>query len=235
MLAGRAAGLEGVDQQLEPRKLCDRRAVAAAGRSHDAFDAALGLLEVGEDQLGLDRLDVGERIDAALRVDHVVVGVGANDVEDRVGLADVREELVAETLARGGAGDEAGDVVEVDGVVDELTRAERLGDPLEALVDDGYDSDVRLDRRERVVGGLSARLRERVEKRGLAGVRHPDDPDLHCRGPSTAGRGALPPTSRPSRAPASTSDGWWTPSRSREAARPSASAYSAGGGPPARA
>ncbi len=65
----------------------------------DALEPALGLLEVGVDQLGLDRLDVGQRIDAAVGVDDVRVVVGADDVDDRVGLADVGEELVAEPLA----------------------------------------------------------------------------------------------------------------------------------------
>src|SRR5215218_2020268 len=60
---------------------------------------ALGLLEVGEDQLGLDRLDVGARRDPPVGVDDVLVGVAAHDVQQRVRLADVGQELVAEPLA----------------------------------------------------------------------------------------------------------------------------------------
>ena len=99
--------------------------VAAARLAHDALVAALGLLEVGEDQLGLDRLDVACGIDAALGVDDVRVGVRAHDVDDRVGLADVRQELVAQALALVRAGDQAGDVVEGDRVLDDLARADR--------------------------------------------------------------------------------------------------------------
>ena len=69
----------------------------------------------------------------------------------------------------------------------------------EPLVLHPDDRDVRLDRRERVVRGLRARLRERVEQRGLARVGHPDDADLHHR-PKL-------PSSVPSPAPAATSDG----------------------------
>ena len=141
--------------------------------------AALGLLEVGVDQLGLDRLDVGRRVDAALGVDDVVVVVGADDVQDRVGLADVGQELVAEALALVRAGDEPGDVVDLDRVGDDVRGADRAGDRVEALVGDGQHRDVRLDRGERVVGRLGAGLRERVEQRRLAGVGHPDDADLH--------------------------------------------------------
>ena len=64
----------------------------------------------------------------ALGMDDAVVLVGAHDMDDRVGLADVREELVAEPLALVRAAHEPRDVVEVDRVVDDLRRAERLGD-----------------------------------------------------------------------------------------------------------
>ena len=88
-----------VDHLAQPRLLGDRRAVAAAGLFGDPLDAPLGLLEVGERELGLDRLDVAQRVDAALGVHDALVGVGAHDVHDRVGLADVRQEAVAEALA----------------------------------------------------------------------------------------------------------------------------------------
>ena len=52
-------------------------------------------LQVGEDELGVDGVDVVGRIDLAVDVDDVVVFEGAYDLADRVGLADVGEELVA--------------------------------------------------------------------------------------------------------------------------------------------
>ena len=62
--------------------LGDRVLVAAARLPHHALEPALGLLEVGVDQLGLDRLDVAHRVDAALGVDDVRGRVGADDVHD---------------------------------------------------------------------------------------------------------------------------------------------------------
>ena len=48
---------------------------------------------------------------------------------ERVGLADVGQELVAEPLALVRAGDEPGDVVEVDRVRDDVRGADRLRPP----------------------------------------------------------------------------------------------------------
>ena len=69
-----------------------------------------------------------QRVDAALGVHDAGVAVRAHDVDDRVGLADVREEAVAEPLAAVRAGDQAGDVVEVDRVVDDLAGADSRRD-----------------------------------------------------------------------------------------------------------
>ncbi len=57
--------------------LRDRRPVAAPRRPDDALQALLDLLEIGVDELGLDRLDVPRRVDGALGVEDVLVVVGA--------------------------------------------------------------------------------------------------------------------------------------------------------------
>ena len=104
---GGLPGLQGLDQPAQPVGLGDRAPVAALGGLRHPLEAPLGLLEIGVDQLGLDRLDVGERVDPSLGMDDVRVVVDPDDVDDRVGLADVREELVAEALAAVGARDQA--------------------------------------------------------------------------------------------------------------------------------
>ena len=192
--------MQRFDELAQPSLLGHRRPLAAARVADHARVAALGLFEVGEDELGLDRLDVGERVDAAVGMDDVRIGMRAHDVHERVGLADVREEAVAEPLAGVRARDEPRDVVEVDRVRHEVGCLQERGDLVEPLVLDRDDRDVRLDRRERVVGGLDARLRQRVEERRLARVGHPDDADLHRVRPAA-------PTAVPSSAPAAMSEG----------------------------
>ena len=86
--------------------------VAALGLLLHRDDAALEAVEIGEHQFGLDRGDVGERVDLALDMRDVAVLETAHDMRDRVAFADVGEKLVAEPLALGGAAHEAGDVDE---------------------------------------------------------------------------------------------------------------------------
>ena len=148
-----------------------------------ARDRLLEGLQVGEDQLGVDRLDVVGRVDAAVDVDDVLVVERADDLADRVGLADVREELVAQALALGRALDDAGDVDERHGRREDLLRAEDLGEHVQPRVRDPDDADVGLDRRERVVRREHVVLGQRVEQRGLADVGEADDPDGEAHGP----------------------------------------------------
>src|SRR5256714_1411725 len=67
-------------------------------------------LEVGDDQLGVDRLDVVARRHLAVHVHHVLVVERPDHLADRVRLADVGEERVAPALALRRAPDQAGDV-----------------------------------------------------------------------------------------------------------------------------
>ena len=96
---------------------------------------------------------------------------------DRVGLADVAEELVAQPLALRGAADQPGDVDEPHGGRDDPRRVVQLGQLGEPRVGHPDDAHVRLDGRERVVGSQRARPGQRVEQGGLADVGQPDDAD----------------------------------------------------------
>src|SRR5690606_25542408 len=94
---------------------------------------------------------------------------------DRVDLADVGQELVAQALAAGRTCDQAGDVDELDRGRDHLLRLDDLGQRTQPWIRHRHDANVRLDRAERKVGRGDARLGQRVEKGRLADVRQADD------------------------------------------------------------
>jgi hypothetical protein len=63
--------LQSLDRRVQPPLRECGPAIAAMRRPGDALEAPLGLLDVGVDQLGLDRLDVRSQVDASLGVDDV--------------------------------------------------------------------------------------------------------------------------------------------------------------------
>ena len=133
-------------------------------------------LQVRQDELGRDRLDIGDRIELVRDVHDVLVFETSHDFDDRVHLADVGEELVAEAFSLGRAGDEARDVDELHGRGNEDRRFHDLREGLEAVVGHRHDPDVGLDRAKRVVRGLRLpRARQRVEERRFPDVRQSDD------------------------------------------------------------
>ena len=153
----------------------------------------LDRLQVGERELGVDDLDVGDRIDLARDVDDVGIVEAAHDVRDRVALADVREELVAQSFALARAGDQSGDVDELDGRGDGLLRLGDRGQRVETRIGDLDDADVGLDRAEGIVLGRDSGLGEGVEERRLADVGQADDAAFqrHRSVPVRRGAGAV--------------------------------------------
>jgi len=170
---------EDLDHLLEPLPLGDELLLAGAGLLSHPPETPLGLLQVGQIELGLDRLGIGDRIDQPVRVRHRIIRVRPHDVADRVGLADLGQEPVAEPLALRRTSYEAGDVMELDRLGDQRARLRRGGDGREPLVGHLHDRDVRPYRRERIGGRLGRCRGERVEEGRLAGVGKADDRDLH--------------------------------------------------------
>jgi hypothetical protein len=103
----RVESVERLLDLLEERHDLHRFLVARAQRLAEAVLGLLDRLHVGECELRVDHLDVGDRVHLVVHVDHVAVLEATHDVRDGVGLADIGEELVAEALALRGAGDEA--------------------------------------------------------------------------------------------------------------------------------
>ncbi len=139
-------------------------------------------LQVGEDELGVDGLDVVRRVDAAVDVDHVGVLEDADHLADRVALPDGRQELVPEPLPLRGALHDPGDVDEGDRGRHDLLRREQLGQPVEAGVGHGHHTHVGIDGGEGVVGGEDLVAGQGVEQGGLPHVGEADDADGQSHG-----------------------------------------------------
>ena len=141
------------------------------------------LLQVREQQLGLDGLDVVERRHPARDVGDVPGFEAAHDVHDRPRLAHAGQKPVSEPFPLRRTGHQPRDVDELHRRRHHALGPDDRGDPFETRVGHRHDADIRLDGAERIVLRRHGRARQRVVQRGLADVRQPDDPalDAHSR------------------------------------------------------
>ena len=107
--------------------------------------------------------------------DDVGIIKAADDVNDGIGVADIAEELVAETFALRRALDKTRDIHELDRGGGVFLRLVHLREIVQPRVRHGDNADVRLDRAERVVRRLRPGVRQRIEKRALAHVGQTHD------------------------------------------------------------
>ena len=131
--------------------------VAALGFLLQRRRALLEAFEIGEHQLGLDRLDIVERRDLARDMGDVVILETAHDMGDGVAFADIGEELVAEPFAFRGAAHEAGDIDEGEPRRDDFLGTGDASQTLEARVGHRHIADIRLDGAERIIRRLRRR------------------------------------------------------------------------------
>ena len=152
-----------------------------AGLDHLArlVAALLHGFQVGEDKLEVDGRNIVRGVDPAVDVNDVFILEAAHHVHDRVHLADMAQELVAQALAAARALDEARDIDELDCGGSGLLGVIHLRQHVQPAVGHGDDAGIRLDRAERIVGGFRAGLRNRIKKRALAHVRETHDAKFH--------------------------------------------------------
>ena len=165
-------------QALQQLDLGRQRLVALHG-FFGAVDAAVDQLKVREDQFQIDGFHVAQRVDIAVHMDNVVVLEAADDVNDRIGLADVGQELVAEAFPLGSAAHKPGNVNEFDNGRRIFLGVIHVRQDIQALVRYSDDAYVRIDRAERIVCRLRACVGECVEQRALADIRQADDTKFH--------------------------------------------------------
>ena len=156
---------------------CSSRATTASGGSSPSHDRvgerpderlALGLVDqvelvehddlrpLGEAAAVLRELAVDRGVaPAAVRERVAGLGIDGDDVHEREGALEVREERVAEPDAVGGALEQPRDVG--DGELPQVVELDR--------------AELRRERRERVVGDLGRGVRDAPQQRRLAGVR----------------------------------------------------------------
>ena len=138
-------------------------------------NAALHHFNVGHHQLQIDDVDVPKGIGTALHMGDVAVLKAPHHMDDGVGGADVAQELVAQTLALGGALHQTGDVHEFDDGGGKLLGIVHIPEPLQPLVGNGHHAHVGVYGAEGIVGGFGTGVGDCVEQGALAHVGQTHD------------------------------------------------------------
>ena len=182
--AHRGAGLQAFAHL--PKQCHEGDGILVPGARHaaDAVGGPLHGVEVGQGEFGVDDLDVIGGRHLARHVHDVAVPKAAHHVGDGMGLANVGQELVAEPLALGGAGDQAGDIDEFHGGGHHLGGLDDIGDAVQARVRHRDDAGVGINGAEGEVLRVDARPGEGVEQGGLAHVGQADDAAVESHQPS---------------------------------------------------
>ena len=111
---------------------------------------------------------------------YIVILEASDDVDYRIGFADVSQELVPKPLSFRRSFNEAGDIHKLDrGWHDpvRLTNVRQLG---QSIVRHLHDTFIRFNGAERVVLGCYLRGSQRIEQGGFADVRQPNNPTSQC-------------------------------------------------------
>ena len=109
---------------------------------------------------------------------HVFVLKAAYHVHDEVHLADVAEELVAQSFPLGGTFHEPRNVHELDGRRRGVVGVGQFGEAVEAVVRNWHHAHVGLDGAEGIVLGIRAGITQRIEDGRLSDVGQADEAAL---------------------------------------------------------
>jgi len=169
-------------ERIEKLELSARGLVAGLGDTSDAVCAFLYGLEVGQAQFDIDGLGVSAGVCIPVDVDDILIIETSNDVNDRVGFADIAEELISQPFTLRGTFYEPRNIDELDRRGHDRLGMDEILELFEANVGDGDDPGVGLDRTEWIVLGLDSSRSECVENGALPDVREADDAASQCHG-----------------------------------------------------
>ena len=148
--------------------------VTSSGLLLQLAQAVLHCLKILELKLQVDYLLVPHRIHASVHVGDIGIVEAAEHMQDGIGLADIGQKLVAETLTPAGTLDKTGDVDNLHRRRHHSSGMHKRLKHLQPGIGHGSGADVGLDGTEREIGRLSLSRTYTVEKSGLADIGQTD-------------------------------------------------------------
>ena len=133
--------------------------------------------DVGQHELGLNGFDVALRVDLLGNVLDIGVAEETNDLANRIGLANVGQELIAQALALACAGNQASNVNEFDRCRHDFSRMVDFREFIQTIIGNGNHARIGLNGGKRIVRSEPGFLGKGGEKRRLANVGQANNTD----------------------------------------------------------
>ena len=121
-------------------------------------------MQVGENQFGIDSINIAGGVDLAVHMNDVFVGEGPNHLANGVGFPNIGEEGVTAALAVGSTLDDAGDVDKGHGGGQNAFGGKNFGEPHEAGVGQFDQPNIGVDGGKGIVGGQDIATGQGVKK-----------------------------------------------------------------------
>ena len=159
-----------LQQAGEDLNLTGKLLVAALHGLLGLVNAALYHFHISHYQFQIDNLNVAQRIRIAFHMGNIAVFKAADNMDDGIGGADVREELVAQTFALGSALYEACDVHEFDDSRGDLLGLMQVSQPVDTLIGNRNHTHIGVDGAECVVVCRYTCVGDSIKEGGLANI-----------------------------------------------------------------
>ena len=115
-------------------------------------DSSIKDLHIGEDQFKIDGLDITCRINRSIYVNNIGILEATYHMHDCINLTDICKELVSESLTLAGTLDKSCNIYEFDGCRCYLLCMIKFTELYDSVIRNRYDSHIRVDRCEWIVG-----------------------------------------------------------------------------------
>ena len=130
---------------------------------HRLRNSSLKNFEIREDQFQIDRLNISERINTSVYMDDICIFKASYYMNDCIYLPDIGKELISKTLSFWCTFYKTCDIYKLDGCRDDLLCMIHLSQHIKTLVRHCYNSHVRVDRTEWIIGWLCSCLCQRIK------------------------------------------------------------------------
>ncbi len=134
--------------------------------------------KVGQRQLGFYDFDIGGGVHLVGHVLDVFIFEAAHHMGDGIGLADIGQKLVAQALALGGTGHQAGNIHKFHHCRNGSLRLDHFRQLIKARIRHFHYADIGINGTKRIVLRLDTCLGQGIEQGGLADVWQADDAAL---------------------------------------------------------